>query len=272
MSRSTQDPAPVAAGTALKQCCTALYESEAARWLLGSTFHPGGLALTERLGAQLALGAGDRVLDVASGRGASALHLAERFGCEVIGIDYGSQSVESASAEAAARGLASRVAFQQGDAESLPFPDEAFDALVCECAFCTFPDKARAAREFARVLHVDGRIGLADLTRSVTLPQALEGLLAWIACIADAQPVKRYTEILHAAGFTITGVEPHGEALRDLVRQVRGRILAAEALAGLGKIELPGFDLAAAREMGRAAAGAVESGELSYVLMTGRKA
>jgi ubiquinone/menaquinone biosynthesis C-methylase UbiE len=259
-------------GRALKQCCATLYESEIARWLLGGTFHPGALALTGRLGARLALGAGDRVLDVASGRGTSALHLAELFGCEVVGIDYGQQNVESAGAEAAARGLSGRVAFRHADAESLPFPDGAFDALVCECAFCTFPDKARAAREFARVLKADGRIGLADVTRAAALPRQLENMLAWIACIADAQPVERYSNLLEAAGFTITTVESHREALRDLVREVRGRLLAAEAVQGLGKIEVPGFDLTGAREMAKAAAEAVERGELGYVLMIGVKA
>jgi hypothetical protein len=35
------------------------------------------------------------------------------------------------------------------DAERLPFADGAFDAIVCECALCTFPDKRSAVAEFA---------------------------------------------------------------------------------------------------------------------------
>jgi arsenite methyltransferase len=34
-------------------------------------------------------------------------------------------------------------------AERLPFADGSFDAVICECAFCTFPDKQAAANEFA---------------------------------------------------------------------------------------------------------------------------
>jgi ubiquinone/menaquinone biosynthesis C-methylase UbiE len=34
--------------------------------------------------------------------------------------------------------------------------DASFDAVICECAFCTFPDKSAAAREFARVLIMVG--------------------------------------------------------------------------------------------------------------------
>jgi len=255
----------------LKHCCARAYESEAARWLLGETFHPGGLALTDRLGMTLSLGAGDRVLDVASGRGASALFLAERFGCGVVGIDYSAANVAAANADAAARGLSGRVCFQQGDAESLAFAAGVFDALVCECAFCTFPDKARAAREFARVLDADGRIGITDLTRAPELGAQLRSLLAWIACIADAKPAREYVACLEEVGFSLTLVEPHAEALRELVQQVRSRLLAAEIVQGLGKINAPELDLGAARTLARTAAQAIERGELGYVLITAAK-
>jgi arsenite methyltransferase len=78
----------------VKQCCAALYESDAAKLLLGASFHPGGTRLTERLGQILNLTPQTRVLDVASGKGASALFLAARFGCEVVGIDYGGKNIE----------------------------------------------------------------------------------------------------------------------------------------------------------------------------------
>ncbi|MGH9709279.1 MAG: SAM-dependent methyltransferase, partial [Candidatus Acidiferrales bacterium] len=90
--------------TAVKQCCAQLYASDLARILLGDSFHPGGLRLTERLGALLALAPESRVLDVASGNGATALFLAARFGCHVVGIDYSGQSVASASELASAKG------------------------------------------------------------------------------------------------------------------------------------------------------------------------
>jgi len=261
----------VSDGPALKQCCAMLYQSEAAKWLLGESFHPGGLALTEQLGCALHLAAGDRVLDVASGRGTSALYLAERFGCEVVGIDYGDTNVASARAAAAARGLSARVAFRQGDAESMPFEDGSFDALVCECAYCTFPDKTRAARELARVLRPGGRVGLADLTRTARLAQELDTLIAWVACIADAQPLERYVQDLRAAGFIIRTVESRPEALRELVQQVRGRLLAAEVLQGLKKVAIPGIDFAAVRGMARLAADAIERGVLGYAFITGVK-
>src|SRR5262249_9488574 len=141
--------------------------SDWARVLLGDSFHPGGAALTRRLGEVLGVRPSLRVLDVASGAGVSAIVLAQSFGCEVIGVDYGAESVRVAITAAEAAGVASRVRFQQGDAERLPIADASVDAIVCECAFCTFPDKTAAATEFARVLRPGGRVGLSDLTRQV---------------------------------------------------------------------------------------------------------
>ena len=128
----------------IKSCCAQLYEQDFVRLLLGDSFHPGGLGLTTQLGQALVFKPGLRVLDGASGTGTSALHLAETFECEVVGVDYGGDNVRVANEAATARGLSGRVRFQQGDSERLPFEDASFDAIICECAFCTFPDKARA--------------------------------------------------------------------------------------------------------------------------------
>jgi cyclopropane fatty-acyl-phospholipid synthase-like methyltransferase len=89
----------------LKRCCAQLYESDLARFLLGDSFHPGGLALTRRLGELLHLGPQSRVLDVACGKGASAVFVAEHFGCEVVGVDYSDQNVAQANGLAAAKRL-----------------------------------------------------------------------------------------------------------------------------------------------------------------------
>ncbi len=256
----------------IKSCCAAAWESEAAGWLLGESFHPGGLALTERLGRALELTPKMRVLDLACGRGASALHLAERFGCAVLGIDLSEGNVEAARGRADARGLASKVLFQRGDGDATPFPDASFDAIICECAFCLFPDKARAAREIARLIKPGGVLGLADIVRLQAPPAEFDSLASWIACVADAQPIDALTEIFGAAGLAATGVETHGEALIALVDEVRGRLFGAEILAGLQKISWPGFDFANANRLARLARDAARRGALGYATLTMRKA
>ena len=206
-------PMTGSAAEEVKSCCARLYETDLVRNLLGESFHPGGLRLTTRIGQLLGLSRSSRLLDVASGKGDSALHLAETFGCEVVGIDYSSANVSFANKAALERGVAGRVTFQQADAERLPFADGTFDGVLCECAYCTFPDKRGAASEFYRVLGPNGRVGMSDIVRAEVIPPDLDTLLAWVACIADAQPAERYAELLSSAEFCIDRIEPHNRGI-----------------------------------------------------------
>lgn len=255
----------------VKQCCANLYESDLARYLLGDSFHPGGFETTRRLGNMLNLSPGSRVLDVACGKGTTAVFLAKEFGCEVVGVDYGDQNVEASRALVQAEQLDARVQFERSDAESLPFTNDSFDAVICECAFCTFPQKALAAAEFHRVLRPGGRVGISDLTRAEALPAELDGLLAWIACIGDAQTVENYTAYFRHAGFSMNQVEPRHAVLKEMVDQIRRKLLGAEIMTGLNKLQLPGIDLGAAKRMASCAAEAVKRGQLGYVLIGASK-
>lgn len=255
----------------VKFCCAAAYASDWARLLLGDSLHPGGLALTERLGMLLGLGPGRRVLDVAAGKGASAIHLARTFGCAVVGVEYGGDSIATAMQAAEAAGVAHLARFEQGDAERLTAPDAAFDAVICECAFCTFPNKHAAAAEFARVLRPGGRVGLSDLTRAGEVPADLRRLLAWIACIADAQPLSEYQRYLAEAGLVVETVEEHDAALGELVDDIRMKLMGAELLVKLKKIDVPGVDFDEARTMARAAAAAVRAKRFGYAIVTATK-
>jgi ubiquinone/menaquinone biosynthesis C-methylase UbiE len=260
-----------AAPVTIKQCCASLYESDAARLLLGDSFHPGGAKLTEHLGQTLNLTARSRVLDVAAGKGTSAFHLARQFRCEVVGIDYGGKSVDEAAQAAKEMGLHERVSFHRADAERLPFADQSFDAVICECAFCTFPNKPAAAEEFARVVRVGGRVGISDVTRNSALTPDLDGLLSWLACIADAQPATTYAELLARTGLKVRVIEEHDAALRDFVEQVRLRLLAADVMVGLRKLALPGFDLESAKYLVKNALNAITEGQLGYAIVVASK-
>lgn len=255
----------------LKSCCTAVYESQWASLLLGESFHPGGLDLTLRIGELLQLSAEDRVLDVASGRGTSAFFLAERFGCEVVGVDYGRIAVQQANQLAREKGLDHLVSFRQGDAEQLPFADETFTAVICECAFCTFPNKKIAAAEMGRVVMRNGRFGMSDLTRNGSLPPELETIIAWIACIADAQPVAVYKKYIEDAGLTAREIEVHNDALAQLVHDVRGKLLGAELMVKLGKLDFPDADFSQAKKIARLAAESVRQGRLGYSVLVAQK-
>jgi arsenite methyltransferase len=253
----------------VKACCAAAYDQDAVALILGQSYHPGGLALTRHLAAAAGLQPGQRVLDVASGPGATALLLATDFDVTVDGVDLGQNTLRKATAAAQAAGLADRVRFHLGDAERLPFPDDSFDAVLCECAFCTFPDKATAAREFRRVLRPGGRVGLTDITVAAGgLPRELDSLAGWIACLADAKPAAEYARILAEAGLQATVTENHDTALAGMVEQIDARLRALR----MRRSPAPaGVDLDRALDLTAQAAHAVASGVAGYALLLAEK-
>jgi arsenite methyltransferase len=249
----------------VKSCCARVYQQDAVALILGESYHPGGLDLTRRLGRSLDLRPGMRVLDIASGPGATAFLLASEFGVEVDGVDLGAQSVAAANKRAAGEGLDDRVRFHVGDAERLPFEDGAFDAVVCECAFCTFPDKPTAAAEMARVLRPGGRLGITDVALDpARLDSELQTLAGWVACLADARPVEEYVSLLGAAGLEVTLRESHDEALAKMIDQIDARLIAFR-MAKVPALEAIDFDQA--RNRVALAARAVKDGIAGYALL-----
>jgi SAM-dependent methyltransferase len=117
----------------------------------------------DRIIARLDLDADARVLDVACGSGGPSLRLAQRTGCQVVGIDIHTQGIANATAEAGRTGLASRVRFEQHDAnEPLPFADASFDAVICVDAINHLADRAAVLGEWTRVLKPGGRLAFTD--------------------------------------------------------------------------------------------------------------
>ncbi|MCX4581538.1 class I SAM-dependent methyltransferase [Streptomyces sp. NBC_01481] len=254
-------------GEELKTCCAAAYSSDIVALLLGGSYHPGGNALTRRLADALRLAPGHRVLDVASGRGTTALLLADAYGAVVDGVDYSAANTALAQGAVQAAGLADRARFTTGDAEHLPYPDAVFDAVVCECALCTFPDKTRAAAEFARVLKPGGRLGITDVTIDpARLPPELTGLGARIACIADARPLDEYAQILEAAGLRTVLTERHDTTMLRMIDQIEARLNLLR-MTSLDKLTAADIDLDAAPTALGAARTAVADGVLGYALL-----
>lgn len=104
---------------------------------------------------------GDRVLDVATGRGAVAFPAAKRVGAHgrVVGIDI-AQGMLQETAKDLASGNWPNIELQQMDAEHLQYSDASFDCVLCGFALWFFPHPAEALREFHRVLKPAGRLAV----------------------------------------------------------------------------------------------------------------
>jgi arsenite methyltransferase len=254
-----------------KACCAAVYEHPAIRWLLGGELHPGGAATTLRALELASVRPGDRLLDVASGAGDSALLAARELGCEVVGLDYGETAVRAAVAAAEAEGLGRRVRFRRGDAASLPFDAGEFDAVLCECSLCTFADKPAAVAEMRRVLRQGGRLALADVVVDpARLPARLAGPLAAIACVGEALSHAGYEALLAEAGLRVAATESHDEAAAALALRVEDRLRGARVL-GLDVLDAQPFGIAEAIELAGVARGAIATGALGYAIFAARR-
>lgn len=138
-------------------------ERQQKAWASGdyAVFGAALLIMSELLCEAVDLRPGQKVLDVATGSGNTALATARRYG-EVTGIDYVPALLERGRERAVAERL--EVAFQEGDAESIPFPDTSFDVVLSTVGVMFAPDQEKAARELLRVCRPGGKIGLASWT------------------------------------------------------------------------------------------------------------
>ena len=101
--------------------------------------------------------AGQRVLDVACGTGALTVAVADRVLPDgaAIGLDANSEML------AVARRKHGAIQWHEGRAESLPFDDATFDAVVSQFGLMFFDDRIAALREMRRVLRPGGRLAVA---------------------------------------------------------------------------------------------------------------
>lgn len=96
---------------------------------------------------------GDRVLDVACGRGACLRVAAQHVGRSgyVLGADLSSDMIDMARQDLVGLDLPASVEVRVADAEHLDVPDDSFDVVVCGFGVFFFPDAAAAMSEFGRV-------------------------------------------------------------------------------------------------------------------------
>jgi demethylmenaquinone methyltransferase / 2-methoxy-6-polyprenyl-1,4-benzoquinol methylase len=113
-----------------------------------------------------ALAPGDSALDVATGTGDLAVELARRVGPEgeVVGSDFSERMLELA------REKAPELRFEHGNALSLPYDDDSFDAATVGFGARNFSDLPQGLREMARVVRPGGRVVILEITTPERAP------------------------------------------------------------------------------------------------------
>lgn len=108
------------------------------------------------------LGPGARVLDLGSGYGGAARHLARTHGCHVVGLNLSDVENQRARRMNEEQGLGDRIEIVDGSFEAIPHPPASFDVVWSQDAILHSGDRASVIAEVARVLKPGGRFVFTD--------------------------------------------------------------------------------------------------------------
>ena len=170
-----------------------------------------------------------RALDLATGTADLALRIARRHPhVRVVGLDPSAGMLAVGRDKVRAAGLGERISLQQGDAEALPFEQDAFDATSIAFGIRNVPDRERALSEMARVTRPGGRVVILELSEPrrgflgplarfhirVLVPR-LGALLSGAreyrylqTSVAAFPPPERFATLMEGSGLEVLEVSP----------------------------------------------------------------
>jgi cyclopropane fatty-acyl-phospholipid synthase-like methyltransferase len=155
---------------------------------------------------RLDLQPGQRILDVACGRGKSSFMLScLQSESTIVGMDYLEPQVEVARTLFCEN---ERLKYVAGSAMDLPFPAQSFDRIMCLEAAFHFPDRGQFLSEAARVLSPQGLLVVVDFTwrseadrkhRNDPATKLVRKIWQW----DDLFSLEDYHRAAHAAGLVL---------------------------------------------------------------------
>jgi len=191
-------------------------------------FHVRGRQATLELAEQMGLRKDSRVLDIGSGLGGPARTLAEVYGCNVTGVDLTQSYCITANTLSEWVGLSRLVGCRQGDATSLPFADNEFDAAITIHVAMNIPAKDRVYAEAHRVLKPGGIFTVYDILQGdggevlFPVPWAREPNISFLATPDEMM------NLLANAGFEILKTHDSTEAGHQWFAEAVNHLKTAE--------------------------------------------
>ena len=191
------------------------FDDEAARRLETLYSHPDMVERRRRVRRALALRPGERVLDIGCGPGFQTTEMAAEVGANgwACGVDISESVLAAARGRVAGQPYAAWIDFMAGDAIALPFPDDAFDAVVVTQVYEYVRDVPAALTELSRVLRPGGRAVIVDTDwdtiawHSSDRDRMARILAAWDEHLADPYLPRTLRFGLQRAGLELSRVE-----------------------------------------------------------------
>ncbi|MFX1377432.1 MAG: class I SAM-dependent methyltransferase [Promethearchaeota archaeon] len=146
-----------------------------------------------------------KILEAGCSTGYITRYIAERFNCEITGIDLGNLVLEIAREELEKSNL-TNVIFQKANVENLPFPDGSFDIVFGEAITALVPNPIKVLKEYKRVLKPNGIIATLDLFMKESLSKEVVKEISKIMSIVIGAPIRirtfqEWEQIFSESGF-----------------------------------------------------------------------
>jgi ubiquinone/menaquinone biosynthesis C-methylase UbiE len=138
--------------------------------------HPGGFLLTKNILRKLNIQQTSHILDVGCGTGQTAAYISEQYGANVTAIDIHPKMLQKARVRFAS--LSHPVHLYNASIESLPFPSEQFDMILCESVL-SFVSLPKALQEIYRVLKPNGKLVAVEAAHSRLTENAKKEIAAF---------------------------------------------------------------------------------------------
>ena len=131
---------------------------------------------------------GASVLDVGTGRGRFAIHMASK-GLGVVAVDISSEMLDLAHRAAVEQGVDARIDFLRSSAEDLSVTDgQSFDVVLCMELFDHLPDLGKVLAQIRQRLSADGRF-VFTFVPSGSLYGFLGNIYRWLRRISGSKSV-----------------------------------------------------------------------------------
>ncbi|MFA6566809.1 MAG: methyltransferase domain-containing protein [Victivallales bacterium] len=172
--------------------------------VMGEQIHVGGWKSSNQLAGRAGIKKGMKVIDLCSALGAGLRFLVVNYDVTGFGLDGTRHMVDEARKRVEADGLSGKIDMKLGDVTDIPWPDETFDVVWGEDAWCYVVDKNKLIKEALRVLRPGGKIAFTDWIEAAggLADEEAERINAFMK-FPYMESRKGYEAILKEAGFEI---------------------------------------------------------------------
>jgi arsenite methyltransferase len=191
-----------------------LYECSLMQDALGKTLRPGGFEITKKAVDFCKFKAGDIILDLGCGKGATIKYLRDNYNIRAKGLDIAETLVK----EAKRVNKDAEIIISSGD--KIPFEKESFNGVFAECTLSLMNDLGKTIEEVWRVTKPGGRLVISDIYANK--PEYLDELKRYSVntCLKAPHDLNKLKELLKDKGFDILFEEKEDEYFKQLIIKI----------------------------------------------------